>query len=74
MEYERIFLWMRYYGWLSGCSLLDENLVDSIIMQIAPVLLGKGIPLFSQKEVLKRFRLKRVKKYEQFAELVFERE
>ncbi|MCI8599744.1 MAG: hypothetical protein HFJ10_15095 [Lachnospiraceae bacterium] len=43
-------------------------------MQIAPVLLGKGIPLFSQKEVLKRFRLKRVKKYEQFAELVFERE
>ena len=53
--------------------LLDNNLVDTIIMQIAPVLLGKGIPLFSQKEARKRFRLREVKQYGQFAELVYTR-
>ena len=51
--------------------LLDHNLVDHIILQIAPVLLGQGIPLFSQKEALKRFYLKEVNKYGQFAELVY---
>ena len=51
--------------------LLDHNLVDYIILQIAPVLLGQGIPLFSQKEALKRFHLKEVKQYGQFAELVY---
>lgn len=53
--------------------LLNNNMVDYIIIQIAPVLLGNGIPLFKQKEELKRFRLKSVKKYGQFAELVYER-
>ncbi|MFZ2539364.1 MAG: dihydrofolate reductase family protein [Oscillospiraceae bacterium] len=51
--------------------LLDNDMVDNMIIQIAPVLLGKGIPLFTQKEVLKRFYLKEVKKYGQFAELVY---
>lgn len=51
--------------------LLDNDLVDIMIIQIAPVLLGMGIPLFSQKEVLKRFCLKEVKKYGQFAELSY---
>ena len=51
--------------------LLDHNMVDNIILQIAPVLLGEGIPLFSQKEALMRFTLKEVKKYGQFAELVY---
>lgn len=54
--------------------LLDADMVDHIILQIAPVLLGKGIPLFSQKEALRRFRLEEVKKYGQFAELVYVRE
>ena len=54
--------------------LLDQNMVDHIIIQIAPVLLGAGIPLFTQKETLKRFRLKEVKRYGQFAELVYEKE
>lgn len=54
--------------------LLDADMVDHIILQIAPVLLGKGIPLFSQKEALRRFRLEKVKKYGQFAELVYVRE
>lgn len=52
---------------------LLNNDVDYIILQIAPVLLGAGIPLFTQKEQLTRFRLKSVKKYGQFAELVYEK-
>jgi dihydrofolate reductase len=62
--------------WIVGgntilAPLLDNDMVDTIIIQIAPVLLGMGIPLFSQKEVLKRFYLKEVKKYGQFAELIY---
>ena len=53
--------------------LLDHDMVDHLIIQIAPVLLGKGIPLFTQKEVLKRFYLQEVKQYGQFAELVYQK-
>ena len=53
--------------------LLNHNMVDNIILQIAPVLLGEGIPLFSQKEALTRFNLKGVKKYGQFAELIYQK-
>jgi dihydrofolate reductase len=61
--------------WIVGgntiiAPLLDNDMVDNMIIQIAPVLLGIGIPLFSQKEALKRFYLKEVKKYGQFAELI----
>ena len=51
--------------------LLDEDMVDNMIIQIAPVLLGSGIPLFTQKEILKRFSLEGVNQYGQFAELVY---
>ena len=51
--------------------LLDNDMVDKMIIQIAPVLLGAGIPLFTQKEVLKRFYLEEVNQYGQFAELVY---
>lgn len=54
--------------------LLDCDMVDCLIIQIAPVLLGAGIPLFSQKESLRRFELKEVKKYGQFAELIYRRQ
>lgn len=37
--------------------LLDQDMVDCLIVQVAPVLLGEGIPLFTQKEALRRFRL-----------------
>ena len=33
--------------------------------------LGEGIPLFRQKEALRRFRLETVRRYGQFAELVY---
>lgn len=46
-------------------------MIDHIILQIAPVLLGNGIPLFTQKEQLQRFHLVDVKQYGQFAELIY---
>ena len=60
--------------WIIGgntilAPLIDNDMVDNMIIQVAPVLLGAGIPLFSQKEALKHFYLKEVKKYGQFAEL-----
>ncbi|SHH65449.1 RibD C-terminal domain-containing protein [Anaerosphaera aminiphila DSM 21120] len=51
--------------------LLNKNMIDKMIIQVAPVLLGDGIPLFTQEEVLKRFFLEEVNKYGQFAELVY---
>lgn len=53
--------------------LLNHNMVDNLILQIAPVLLGEGIPLFTQKEALMRFNLKEVKQYGQFAELIYQK-
>ena len=51
--------------------LLEGDLVDHLILQVAPVLLGAGIPLFTQREALLRFSLEEVKRYGQFAELVY---
>lgn len=64
--------------WIIGgntilAPLLDRDMVDYLIIQVAPVLLGEGIPLFTQKEGLRRFRLDEVKRYGQFAELVYSR-
>lgn len=53
--------------------LLEEDLVDHLILQVAPVLLGAGIPLFTQGEGMRRFRLEEVRRYGQFAELVYSR-
>lgn len=49
--------------------LLDRDMVDRIILQIAPVLLGDGVPLFTQREALRRFRLEGVRQCGPFAEL-----
>lgn len=64
--------------WIVGgntllAPLLDHDMIDHMIIQIAPVLLGAGVPLFAQKEDLKRFYLEAVKQYGQFAELVYRR-
>lgn len=51
--------------------LLEVNLVDKLIIQIAPVLLGEGIPLFTHKESEKRFYLDSVNQYNQIVELTY---
>lgn len=61
--------------WIIGgntilAPLLERDMVDQLIIQIAPVLLGEGIPLFTQKEGLRRFCLEEVKRYGQFVELI----
>lgn len=53
--------------------LLDAGLIDGMVIQIAPVLLGAGIPLFTQKEAAMRFHLDKVSQYGQFAELAYSR-
>ena len=64
--------------WIVGgntilAPLLERDRVDYLIAQVAPVLLGEGIPLFTQKEGLRRFHLDEVRQYGQFAEVVFSR-
>lgn len=64
--------------WIVGgntvlAPLLDRDMVDHLIIQVAPVLLGKGIPLFTQREQVRRFKLEAVSQYGQFAELVYSR-
>lgn len=64
--------------WIVGgntilAPLLERDMVDHLIIQIAPVLLGEGIPLFTQREGLRRFHLEEVKQYGQFAELIYSR-
>ena len=61
--------------WIVGgnsliAPLLDNQLIDKMYLQLAPVLLGGGIPLFTQKEGKQLFDLNEVKQYGQFAELV----
>lgn len=53
--------------------LLDRDTVDHLIIQVAPVLLGEGIALFTQAEQVRRFKLEAVNQYGQFAELVYSR-
>ena len=62
--------------WVSGgntilAPLLDAGIVDGMTIQLAPVLLGAGIPLFTQGEGPLRFRLEKAVQYGQFAELVY---
>ncbi|TWT04406.1 dihydrofolate reductase [Planococcus sp. CPCC 101016] len=54
-------------------SFVKENLIDEWIISIAPVLIGKGIPLFQQFDFEIPLKLKTVKSYGQFAQLHYER-
>lgn len=51
---------------------LKENLVDELIMTVAPVILGSGTPLFGKGGVESRLALKRVRQFNQFVELSYE--
>jgi dihydrofolate reductase len=63
--------------WLvGGGELLHEflknNLVDELIITIAPTVIGKGIPLFKSDEYELELTLKEIKRMNQFAELHYE--
>ncbi len=53
--------------------LLDKGLIETMYVQVAPVLLGEGVPLFTQKEGKQLFDLVEVKQYGQFAELILKK-
>ena len=63
--------------WLvGGGGLLDtfmkEKLVDEIIVTIAPVLIGSGIPLFKNYNFQTSLSLKEINRFNQFVELHYE--
>ena len=43
-------------GSLINSAFLSENLIDEIILNIEPAIIGKGIPVFSEKDFEKRLR------------------
>lgn len=53
-------------------SFVKEKLVDEIIITIAPVLLGKGIPLFKNNIFQTPLSLKSINRFNQFVELHYE--
>ncbi|PCK22957.1 hypothetical protein CEY02_02615 [Bacillus pumilus] len=52
-------------------ALLKERLVDELFLQIVPVMIGKGIPLFLPTDQESRFSLQQVHQYKQIAEMHF---
>lgn len=60
--------------WVIGGSELladfvEAGLIDEFIISIAPVIIGKGIPLFRKSDLMTEFKLKEVKRYGEFAQL-----
>lgn len=51
---------------------IKEKLVDEFIITIAPVIIGRGIPLFKEIDFELELRLKDIRRYNQFAELHYE--
>jgi Dihydrofolate reductase len=63
--------------WLVGggnliSTFIQEKLIDEMIVTIAPVLLGKGIPLFQNNNFQTALSLKEVHHFNQFVELHYE--
>lgn len=51
---------------------MKEKLVDELIITIAPILIGRGIPLFRENDFETELILKDVKQFNQFAQLYYE--
>lgn len=64
-------IWMVGGGELLK-SFLEARLIDEFILTVAPVLLGRGIPLFKEGDYETELVLKRVRNFNQFAELQYE--
>ena len=63
--------------WIVGggellCTFIKEKLVDELIITIAPILLGKGIPLFLNNDFHTFLSLKEVNRFNQFVELRYD--
>lgn len=63
--------------WIMGggeliSAFIRERLVDEIIVTVAPVLLGSGIPLFREHGVQTNLRLTGTRRFGQFVELRYE--
>lgn len=54
-------------------NVLKENLVDELIITIAPTIIGKGIPLFNKQDLEIELELKSIRRFNQFAELHYVR-
>ncbi len=52
-------------------SFIKAGLVDELYLQIVPVMIGRGIPLFSPADMEAQFSLKEVRQYKQIAEMHF---
>ena len=53
-------------------SFLKEELVDELILTVAPTLIGNGIPLFKKGDFQTEFFLKGIQRFNQFVELHYE--
>lgn len=51
---------------------IKERLVDEFIITVAPTLIGRGIPLFKEVDFETELKLKRIRQFNQFAELHYE--
>ncbi|MFD1706050.1 dihydrofolate reductase family protein [Siminovitchia sediminis] len=62
--------------WIAGGgelihSFMKEKLVDELIITVAPILLGHGIPLFKEGEDQFNLSLKGIRTFNQFVELYY---
>lgn len=53
-------------------SFIKEKLVDELMITVAPVLIGKGIPLFREGDFELELSLKGITRFNQFVELHYE--
>jgi len=53
-------------------AFMKEQLVDELILTLAPVLHGSGIPLFKEGEYQASLNLKQTRTFNQFVELHYE--
>lgn len=53
-------------------TFLKNGLVDELIVTVAPIILGEGIPLFKQLEQQMNLLLKGTRRFNQFVELHYE--
>lgn len=58
---------------IGGSQIITEflalDLIDEIILSIAPVLIGKGIPLFAGDYLEKRYKLDQVRQYKELVQI-----